>query len=201
MATVPQTLSSSVVFRNWKRPPDPYEGPIPFSEVICKNADTILALDAADVGVYSWSTVLPRGYVYRLVEHRLQLAATAENQLDDMQAGMEWVFTENQVTSKRFMTTNAVQFYSAEIGFAGYQTRNPAITNDFTTEYMIMNPIGMGTDLVDASQGQSIMLGVLVNSAGAGTVAIGTDFYARFLAYTIAQFNAGAIWTPMPVVS
>lgn len=200
MATVTQTITSVISSRNWKRPPDPYIGSMPFSELTANGSGTLLALDAADIGVYSFSTVLPRNYAYRLVELRLEFAGTKEADLDNFQRGMEWVITENQVTVKRFLTFNSTAVGNAGVGDA-IQARNPSVTNDFVTEQAINNPLGLFTDIIDASGVQSILLGVIVNAAGAATDAVGVVFYARFLSYTIDQLNAGAIWTPSPVVS
>lgn len=197
MATITQTFTSILTRRPWTRPPDPYEGPIPFSEVTARSSGTILALGAGDVGVYSFSTVLPRNYAYRLVELQLEFSGTAESELEHLERGMEWVITENQVTVKRFLTKNVV---SIPATLNAYQARNPAITNDFVTEQEISNPLGAFTDIIDASEGQSVLLGVIVDP-NPTTTAIGIEFRARFLSYTVLQLNAGAIWTPMPVVS
>ncbi len=200
MATITQTISSDVVFRNWKRPPDPYLGPMPFSELKATSIDEIAILAGGNVGIYSFSTILPRNYAYRLVELRMQFASSSEGDLDNLQTGMEWVVTENQVTTKRFMTYNAVAFRNLSATLSSIQTRNPAVTNDFTTEQAFMNPAGIFTDLIDASEGQSVMLGVIVDSVGT-TAAIGTVFYARFLAYTVEQLNSGNVWQSTPVLS
>jgi len=202
MATVTQTITSLITRHNLERPPEPYVGSMPLAMLRAGVTDELTAKGAGDIGVYSTSTTLPPNFAYRLVELRLQLSAVSFTDLANFESGMEFVIVENQVTTKRFLAFNNPTFRFPSSQLAGYQTRNPAITNDFTTEYSIANPAGLGTDLINAFSGPGILQGTFVDSDGVNaTAAIGTVFLARFLVYTVAQFNAGAIWTPAPVVS
>lgn len=200
MAVVTQTLTSTLTRRNFVTPAatSGYGGLAPIAEVKATSSETILAKGISDEGVYSFSTILPSDFVYRLVELRIQLASVNVADLDNFERAMEFVFTENQVTSKRFQCVQENFFYTA---LDAQIERNPGVTNPIVNAYMPANPYGLFTDVIDASQGQSIMLGVILDNNAAATNAVATDFYARFLQYTVDQLNSGAMWTSIPVVA
>lgn len=202
MATVTISLTLEQQLQTFEGGGGFYQGVIPFGEVVLTQTAGAIALKGApDTNVTTVTGTLPAGFVYRMVELRSMLNAPSEADLDEVSAGMGVTFTENQQSFKETIIYNKTHDNANNSGLGGIPIRNPATTNDFAT---IFNPDGADkiySDVIDASQGLSVIQLVLVDDSGNAHNAMTLSTYIRFLQYTIAQYRSGDMWVTNPSVS
>lgn len=209
MATTTDTFAQTVALTQFERPETLSTSPAalvtPFGEGIGSlEAAVIGAVGAADTNVVTISLTLPTGWFYRLVELTIQTAGTSITDMNEPQSFMAGLITENQVVNKRFLVSNLTNQYSSVDAAgalairAGYHGVNPTTTNDFLAVYGIDSRFqkGFRDDLIDASQGVSIVQLTWLNDSSAATGAMGLSLYSRFLMYSIEQARHGALWIP-----
>lgn len=197
MATVTQAIALASTLNPFDSPAarEGYKGSMPFGELTLAVQDTILALGAGDVGVYTTTGTLPRNYYYKLASIYCRVAGTSEAQMDNPAVGMACLFSENQVGEHFFGIYNEVRSVTTGSGaFNAIQAANPSVTNDFITYYKPWGaPSGLYTDLIDASEGVSQFQAVWVDGTPT-TTAMDIIWRLRFNAYTIEQGKAAASW-------
>lgn len=200
MATVTTTILFTAEIQTFERPHEPYTGPQPYGEVVFSaQGSTIAAKGAADTMVVTSSGTLPSGFVYRPVECRAMLSGVNEDDLQENEAAMGLLLTENQVTLKQTMMFSPSRLAEQSASVAGQEIRNPSVTNDFSAIYGLLPEDQWLTDIIDASQGSSILQTILVNNSGNATGALSFAQYYRFLMYTIQQYRNAAMWSTVPI--
>lgn len=171
------------------------QGALPFGELVLSATATWPALGAADVNVLTITGTLPRGYVYRILEVEMLAATTSNAFMADPEEAAMGLFTENQVTERNFILVNQSMSNFGANTVSAFAATNPSATNDHQTVLGVrkdQNP-GLFTDLIDASEGVSILQITWVNNRPT-TDAIVVSPRCRFLVYTVQQFNSGQIW-------
>lgn len=199
MATVPIAIALARSQQTFENPGGFYTGTRPFGEVVFNTqGSAIAAKDAANTNVITMTGTLPAGFVYRLVELRCILSGVGGGDFNETEPTIGGLFTENQVTLKEFMLFATT--LGAGITMPGFAVRNPSITNDHSNVYVPGSGDRLYSDVIDASQGISIMQLILVNDSGNATGAMVIGIYARFLQYTIAQLRNGSMWNSIPTL-
>jgi len=199
MATDVNNFTSSIVHLPFTRPEPP--GIAPFGELVARLSTSVPAVGVGDTSVTILTTTLPRNYFYRLVELRIQTAATIETVMDLPEFAMACHYNENGVTVKDFAIWNQVHEMITSSSIAAYAGRNPSVTNDFLANWTMnaQDFKAINSDLIDASQGVSQFVVTWVNTQQS-TGAMGFISYIRFLSYTIDQGVSAPVWTPQPTV-
>jgi len=196
MATVTTTSVSAGALRPVVKSQDPAA---PFGENLFANTFTVPLKDAANESVVIISCTFPPNYVYRLQSMEVFMASTGVNEFSDREPLATVSITENQVVTRRFPMFN-VATNGAINGWA-YKIESDASTNDFGTYFVPgghdLVGINLSNQLIDAGQGSSILTWQSVDTSADDTAATFMAF--RFLAtiYTIEQFNAAPINTPV----
>lgn len=195
MALVTTTSVSAGRLRPFVKSEDPRA---PFGEILFANVFTVPLKDALDESQVIISCTFPRNYVYRLQSMEVQIAGPVTADLTDREPLAAVAITENQVITRRFPMFNIAT--NGAINGWGYKIAPDATTNDFATYFVPGGRDFTGThiadQLIDASQGSSIMTFTSIDSSNDDTAAV--IFAFRFLAtiYTVQQFNAAPINTP-----
>ncbi len=192
MATVTTTNSPDPRLRTFKRSPDPAA---PFGELLFAATFTVAAKLSTNESQVIIACTLPPNFVYRLQALEIFVASDGENPFDDLEQAWTVVLTENQVTTRRFGLYNLTEFYTAASESPAIKVDPDSTTNDFGTYY---NPINtdIGNQLIDSSEGSSVMTVQLMDTSADSTAAVVVTFRFLATAYTVDQFNEAPINTP-----
>jgi len=182
------TISSSPtgIIRTWDTPPG---SAAPMGEILFEDLTfAIPSKLAADEHRIFFTFTLPRNFVYRIVEQAVQFIAPGTSPLSDIERFMTGQYTENQVSKRLWMFTPTVAFYSVN-ALRAFKSSFDSVTNDFALMYEVTPGAFLERNLIDASQGVSIVSWTLMDTTATTTLALSCSFRCRLLFYSVEQFN------------
>jgi len=194
MATVTTTNVPAPRIRPFEKSINPTA---PFGELLFTGTFTVPTKDAANESQIIISSTMPGNYVYRLQAIEVFMQSVGTNEFADIELAWSAVLTENQVTTRRFPLYNVIDFLSASQQIA-IKVDPDATTNDFGTWYMPPEVfLNLGGQLINASSGVSILTLQLMDTSSDATAALVITFRILASVYTIQQYNAAPINTPV----
>jgi len=194
MATITTTSSPNPVIRPFRESQDPAA---PFGELLFASSFTIPLKDALNESFVVISCVMPPNYVYRLLALEVYMASVGTGEGADREPLAAVTITENQVVTRRIPCQNI--FNNGLAGWA-YKQAPDTVTNDYAWYYLPGGREGALPDLsgqlINASQGSSILLWESVDSSNDDSAATFVQFRFLLSVYTVEQYNSAPINTP-----
>jgi len=191
MANVVTAVAGIPTLQTFSRPQEPYYGPIPVCEIRFSNATLVPAIGVGDTGQYIYTMTLPINYVYRLLEAGVAIRGDTVSQTTRYENGMLVDLIQDGVTIG--------EFWLIRNGFGGavdspYEI-GPGTNLTFGSPFKIVE--GITDYVIDAQVAASIVVTSYCPTASSNNVNMAPFF--RFAQYTVNQFNAGAMHTPILV--
>lgn len=189
MATVTTTITPDQEYFPFEGMPDSQRerSAIPMREVrLFKNGDTIPLTGAGDNQSVYFTSSLDRGYAYALVDIFISIncAVGATNNWDDVAIGY---FADATTGSNR---TKQIQF----------PLKTPGVASQEDAQFQCYYPPKIPQlIMIPAIPSELPILTVGTYNATANDVVATTQFFARFLQYSISQAHHFALSTPLPV--
>ena len=158
---------------------------------------TVAAKGATDENFVRTSCTLPSDFVYRLRYLSYFAAGISLADLDEPQAAISCLVTENQVSVYRFgmysesllQLSGIADAEATPAAGSGFKADQDAVTNDFGVYF---SPFGANISriIINASRGVSIFTTSWLNNSSNGTAALNISYRYEFDIFTVAQFNA-----------
>lgn len=199
MSTVTITDTIPAAHRHWVSPGTKAWGVSnsPIGEQVFADLAFAIAIKAStDENFVITSCTLPPGFVYRLRHLSYLVAGISLADLDEPQAAIACLITQNGVQIYDFAMyseslTQLAGQADAELTPAdgsGFKINQDSVTNDFGVYF---SPIwaNMSKVIIDASVGSSIFTTRWLNNSANGTAALNISFRYEFDMFTVAQYN------------
>lgn len=200
MVDITTTTTGIPDIRSWSIPASAEESGIPRGEVVFAGVQTVPAKLAADINRWLLVMVLPRNWVYRLVE--LQVVGLMEDG-EPMQEGQPAMF--GQIISD---AVNELDWFFTLLNIGQWGAVNQdAFPKDFAGQandiWAQFVPAFQAVDgyTIDSSAGTGQVSVAWMDKSGDASAAWDAHFRFRFLMYDVRQVNFWPMHAPQPIIA
>jgi len=196
MATDVTSIVDNGILRSWRvNPDDPMS---PMGEMIYHGTTVIDAKASNDKALIRLRLNIPRDHAWRLVDFRLQLAASTGSILTDYEGGASFEINLSGVLTRVGQLLVPRALVSNNLLKGGGYVTDPDITLQLLEHFILDGTYDEAFRTV--SDDDHIFLR-LVNQDSTSATAGSLVHHCRLLQYSIDQFNAAPMHTPLPIIT